>query len=54
MGGGRGFGADALTVNPLLGADALEPLVEAARGGGGRLFALVRTSNPGAADVSTS
>jgi orotidine-5'-phosphate decarboxylase len=46
-----GLGADALTVNPLLGADALMPLVEAARARAGGLFALVRTSNPGAADV---
>ncbi len=46
-----GLGADALTVNPLLGRDALEPLVAAARAGGGGLFVLVRTSNPGAADI---
>jgi orotidine-5'-phosphate decarboxylase len=45
------LGADALTVNPLLGRDALEPLLEAARARGGGLFVLVRTSNPGAADV---
>jgi orotidine-5'-phosphate decarboxylase len=47
----EGLGADALTVNPLLGADSLEPLVTEARAHGGGLFALVRTSNPGAADV---
>jgi orotidine-5'-phosphate decarboxylase len=46
-----GLGADALTVNPLLGADSLEPLVSEARAQGGGLFALVRTSNPGATDV---
>jgi len=46
-----GLGADALTVNPLLGRDSLAPLVEAARGRDGGLFVLVRTSNPGAADV---
>ncbi len=46
-----GLGADALTVNPLLGRDSLAPLVGAARAAGGGLFALVRTSNPGAADV---
>ncbi len=46
-----GLGADALTVNPLLGRDALEPLVAAARGHGRGLFVLVRTSNPGAGDV---
>jgi orotidine-5'-phosphate decarboxylase len=42
---------DALTVNPLLGADSLAPFVAAAREAGGGLFVLVRTSNPGAADV---
>jgi orotidine-5'-phosphate decarboxylase len=46
-----GLGADALTVNPLLGEDALDPLVKAARAVGGGLFVLVRTSNPGAEDV---
>ena len=47
----RGLGADAITANPLLGADALEPLLEAAEAAGAGIFALVRTSNPGAADV---
>ncbi len=46
-----GLGADAITVNPLLGADALEPLVVAAEAAGAGIFALVRTSNPGAADL---
>jgi orotidine-5'-phosphate decarboxylase len=46
-----GLGADAFTANPLLGADALEPLVAAAENAGAGVFALVRTSNPGAADV---
>ena len=46
-----GLGADAATVNPLLGGDALEPLIAAAAEAGAGLFALVRTSNPGAADV---
>ncbi len=46
-----GLGADAVTVNPLLGADSLEPWVEAASAAGAGLFCLVRTSNPGAADV---
>lgn len=45
------LGADALTVNPLLGRDALQPLLDAARARGGGLFVLVRTSNPGAADL---
>ena len=47
----EGLRTDALTVNPLLGADSLEPLVDAARVTGGGLFALVRTSNPGASDL---
>jgi orotidine-5'-phosphate decarboxylase len=46
-----GLGADAITANPLLGADALEPLIAAAEAAGAGVFALVRTSNPGAADV---
>jgi orotidine-5'-phosphate decarboxylase len=46
-----GLGADAFTASPLLGADALEPLVDAAAATGAGVFALVRTSNPGAADV---
>lgn len=46
-----GLGADAFTVNPLLGADALEPFVAAGRARGAAPFVLVRTSNPGASDV---
>lgn len=42
------FDADALTVNPYLGADAVEPLIAAARKTGRGVFVLVRTSNPGA------
>jgi orotidine-5'-phosphate decarboxylase len=47
----EGLGADAMTVNPLLGRDSLEPFVATARAHGRGLFVLVRTSNPGAADV---
>lgn len=46
-----GLDADAMTVNPLLGTDSVLPLLGAARASGGGLFLLVRTSNPGAADV---
>jgi orotidine-5'-phosphate decarboxylase len=42
-----GLGVDAFTANPLLGLDALEPLIATGAG----VFVLVRTSNPGAADV---
>lgn len=47
----EGLGADAFTANPLLGRDALEPLTEAAAAAGAGCFVLVRTSNPGAAEV---
>lgn len=46
-----GLGVDAFTANPLLGRDSLEPLIEAADSAGAGCFVLVRTSNPGAADV---
>lgn len=49
--GGEPCVADALTVNPLLGTDSLEPFVAAADAHGGGLYALVRTSNAGSADV---
>lgn len=42
---------DACTVNPYLGRDSLEPFVAAAAANGKGLFVLVRTSNPGAADL---
>jgi len=41
------LGADAVTVNPLLGRDSVAPFLS--RGGRG-VFVLTRTSNPGAAD----
>ena len=42
---------DAITVNPMLGLDTLEPFLEPARTLGKGLFVLVRTSNPGSADL---
>jgi orotidine-5'-phosphate decarboxylase len=47
----EGLDADAVTINPLLGTDSLEPFIGAARECGAGLFVLVRTSNPGAADL---
>jgi orotidine-5'-phosphate decarboxylase len=44
----RAFDADAVTINPYLGRDAVEPFLSAARELGRGLFVLVRTSNPGA------
>ena len=40
--------ADALTVNPYLGRDAVEPFLASARRAEAGVFVLVRTSNPGA------
>jgi orotidine-5'-phosphate decarboxylase len=47
----QGLGADAFTANPLLGRDALEPFLETAAETGSGCFVLVRTSNPGAAEL---
>jgi orotidine-5'-phosphate decarboxylase len=43
--------ADAVTVNPYLGGDSIEPFLDACRREGGGIFCLVKTSNPGSADV---
>jgi orotidine-5'-phosphate decarboxylase len=43
--------ADALTVNPYLGEDSIEPFLQACRLHGAGVFCLVRTSNSGAADI---
>ena len=51
FGEAAGLHADAFTANPLLGVDALEPFALTARDAGAGIFVLVRTSNPGAADV---
>ena len=40
--------ADALTINPYLGRDAVEPFLAGARETGAALYVLVRTSNKGA------
>jgi len=42
---------DAITVNPYLGFDAVEPFIEVAARNGKGVFVLVRTSNPSARDV---
>ena len=42
---------DALTVNPYLGTDAVEPFVAACRRAGAGVFCLVKTSNPGSSDL---
>jgi orotidine-5'-phosphate decarboxylase len=47
----RDLGADAATINPLTGGDAIDAFIDVAEPAGMGLFALVRTSNPGAADL---
>lgn len=41
------WGCDALTVNPYLGADSLQPFVDIAQTTNSGIFVLVKTSNPG-------
>src|SRR5438105_9416451 len=43
--------ADALTVNPYLGRDSVEPYLAACRRGGAGIFCVVKTSNPGGSEV---
>jgi orotidine-5'-phosphate decarboxylase len=43
--------ADAVTLNPYLGGDSVEPFLAACRSAGAGIFCLVKTSNPGGADV---
>jgi len=44
-------GADAVTVNPWFGTDGVEPFLRRAREAGRGLFVLVKTSNPGSAEI---
>ncbi len=48
---GADLEVDAITINPYLGGDALDPFVSQAAGAGKGLYVLVRTSNPGGADL---
>ena len=47
------FPSDALTVNPYMGIDTLEPHVKAAEANGKGVIVLARTSNPGSADFQS-
>lgn len=51
LGHDAGFPSDALTINPYLGRDSLEPFAHKAKQSESGLFALLRTSNPGSQDV---
>ncbi|MFM7183961.1 MAG: orotidine-5'-phosphate decarboxylase [Planctomycetota bacterium] len=44
------WACDALTVNPYLGNDSIEPFVRSAEARGAGIFVLVKTSNPGSKD----
>ncbi len=44
---------DAITVNPMLGGDAMKPFLDACARVGKGIYVLVRTSNPGSADFQT-
>jgi len=45
------IGADAITVNPYMGRDSLEPYLSHCRAAGKGIFVLVKTSNPGSTDL---
>ncbi|MDP6934065.1 MAG: orotidine-5'-phosphate decarboxylase, partial [Myxococcota bacterium] len=45
------LGCDALTVNPWMGLDTLEPFMELCRAHGSGIFVLLRTTNPGSAEL---
>ena len=49
--GNTGPLADALTVNPYLGRDAVEPMLAACKREGAGIFCVVKTSNAGSAEV---
>lgn len=57
LGGGDVFGEkqttpfDAITINPFLGEDSLEPFIKVAQKTSKGLFILVKTSNPGSKDL---
>jgi orotidine-5'-phosphate decarboxylase len=44
-------GVDAITVNPYLGSDSVEPFARRARDSGKGVFVLVKTSNPSSAEI---
>ncbi len=50
----RAFPSAALTVNPFLGFDTLEPFLSDCQKFGGGIFVLVKTSNPGSGDIQGS
>ncbi len=49
LGENSAWGGDALTINPYMGDDSLQPFIETARARNAGVFVLVKTSNPGGA-----
>jgi orotidine-5'-phosphate decarboxylase len=43
--------ADAMTVNPYMGRESVEPFLDSARRTGAGIFVLLRNSNPGSAEI---
>jgi orotidine-5'-phosphate decarboxylase len=54
LGDGLGAPCDAITVNPYMGLDSLEPFVSVAEREGKGVVVLARTSNPGANDFQAN
>ena len=50
LGEDSSWGCDALTVNPWMGHDSLNPFIKVGKANDAGIFALVKTSNPGSAD----
>ncbi len=48
------IGADAVTLSPYLGQDSMEPFIKRCREDGKGVFLLLRTSNPGGAELQTA
>lgn len=51
LGDNAALPVDALTVNPFMGLETVDPFIEAASANGRGVAVLTRTSNPGAADI---
>ena len=49
LGEGSAWCGDALTINPYMGDDSLQPFIDTARARNAGVFVLVKTSNPGGA-----
>ena len=53
LGDNSHFYADALTVNPWMGLETIDPFIKIAKDRGKGVFILVKTSNPGSKDVQS-